>query len=142
MRVLFFPSTGDAYNAVQCDETIKNGDVLIVRSEQVVGLAYTWPIAVTPKKGAFHALAPDKTLEADFTDVFTAEQIMVARALARQLFDTFEPGAPVTYDMDGTKIQGTVIKQVAHEPLIQVRFSDGSDSVTRASNLTPRSSET
>lgn len=53
-----FRSTGQAYDALQCDDTIRNGDVLVVRSERVIGIALeAWPVAITPEHGAFHTLA-------------------------------------------------------------------------------------
>ena len=55
-----FASTGNAYDASQCDEAIKTGDTLIVLTEQVVAIAMTWPFAVTETCGNLHALAPPK----------------------------------------------------------------------------------
>lgn len=52
-----FASTGNAYDATQCDEVIKTGDTLIVLAEGVVGIAMTWPFAVTKACGKLHALA-------------------------------------------------------------------------------------
>jgi hypothetical protein len=51
-----FDSTGDAYDATQCDESIQNGDALVIQSEGVVGLAWTWPVAVTVQAGDLHAV--------------------------------------------------------------------------------------
>ncbi len=51
-----FDSTGEAYDACQCDDAISDGDVLIIESECVVGVAHTWPIAVTVESGALHSL--------------------------------------------------------------------------------------
>jgi hypothetical protein len=60
-----FDSTGDAYDASQTDESISNGDVLVVESERVVGvLVDAWPVAVTPEHGAFHTFAPDVDVSA------------------------------------------------------------------------------
>ena len=42
-----FASTGNAYDAVQCDEAIHTGDTLVVLAEEVIGVAMTWPFAVT-----------------------------------------------------------------------------------------------
>lgn len=54
-RVHEFDSTIEAYGASQTDDTIVDGDVLVVRSEQVVGiLLEAWPTAVTVAQGAFH----------------------------------------------------------------------------------------
>jgi hypothetical protein len=53
-----FDSTVDAYDAVNSDDSIRDGDVLIVADERVVGIAVSaWPTAVTPEHGAFHTLA-------------------------------------------------------------------------------------
>ena len=60
-----FASTGNAYDASQCDEAILTGDTLIVLVEQVVAIAMTWPFAVTETSGALHALSaprPGETL--------------------------------------------------------------------------------
>lgn len=57
-RVIEYTSTEEAYNASQCDETITDGTVFIIRSERVVGVMISaWPVAVTPARGEFHALA-------------------------------------------------------------------------------------
>lgn len=53
-----FASTGNAYDASQCDEAINTGDTLIVLAEQVVAIAMTWPFAVTETCGKLHALSP------------------------------------------------------------------------------------
>ena len=61
-----FASTGNAYDATQCDEVIKTGDTLIILAEGVVAIAMTWPFAVTKECGKLHALAApreDETLE-------------------------------------------------------------------------------
>jgi len=55
-----FASTGNAYDASQCDEAIRTGDTLIVLAEQVVAIAMTWPFAVTETSGALHALSAPK----------------------------------------------------------------------------------
>ena len=52
-----FATTGNAYDASQCDEAILTGDTLIVLAEQVVAIAMTWPFAVTQAHGNLHALS-------------------------------------------------------------------------------------
>lgn len=54
MKTFLFGDTGEAYDACQCDENIKNGDTLLIVEEKVAGLAWAWPIAVTEEAGAFH----------------------------------------------------------------------------------------
>lgn len=54
-----FDSTGQAYNECQTNENIKTGDILHIPSEGVVGMADTWPVAVTKNSGELHAYGPD-----------------------------------------------------------------------------------
>lgn len=56
IATLEFEDTADAYGAVQCDDDINNGDTLLVESEGVVGIANTWPVAVTTEFGEFHTI--------------------------------------------------------------------------------------
>ena len=48
-QVHTFDSTGDAYDASQID--LDKGSIMVVESEGVVGLAWTWPVAVTAEAG-------------------------------------------------------------------------------------------
>lgn len=52
-----FDSTGDAYDATQCDDSIQKGGALVIQSEGVVGLAWAWPVAVTVQAGELHAVS-------------------------------------------------------------------------------------
>ncbi|MFI5799085.1 hypothetical protein [Streptomyces sp. NPDC051677] len=52
-----FGSTSEAYDATQCRDDIRDGDVLVVESERVVGfLDAAWPVAITEAHGEFHGL--------------------------------------------------------------------------------------
>lgn len=51
-----FYSTGEAYGACQCRDDIRDGDVLVIEREQVIGIAHTWPFALTEAHGDFHTL--------------------------------------------------------------------------------------
>ncbi len=42
-RIHAFDTSGNAYDATQTDERIVNGDILLILTEKVVGIAYTWP---------------------------------------------------------------------------------------------------
>lgn len=55
-----FSSTRDAYDASRC--YVDTGDVLYVPQENVVGVSYTWPFAITEGRGALHGLAPIDSL--------------------------------------------------------------------------------
>ena len=61
MQLHFFGSTNEAYEAVQCDEGIHTGDLLVIAAEQVVGVAATWPVAVSRKCGELHSVADVET---------------------------------------------------------------------------------
>jgi hypothetical protein len=63
--VFYFPNTGEAYDACQTWEDIKNGDVLVIAHEKVVGVADTWPLAVTAESGELHEVAKRGEYEAD-----------------------------------------------------------------------------
>lgn len=56
MQIHHFKSTNEAYNACQSNENIKRGDILVIQSEHVVGIADTWPFAVTVCKGQLHRI--------------------------------------------------------------------------------------
>jgi hypothetical protein len=58
-----FESTGNAYDACQCDEDIKNGDILVIASEGVIGIADTWPFAVTAEAGSLHTVKEGVEME-------------------------------------------------------------------------------
>ena len=64
-RIHAFETTGNAYDAMQTDESIKTGDTLLVPSEAVVGVAHTWPFAITREAGYLHQL-----IEGRSTDTF------------------------------------------------------------------------
>ena len=55
MDTHYFESTGEAYDASQSREEIKDGDILVVLNEGVIGfLAAAWPVAVTEAVGHVH----------------------------------------------------------------------------------------
>lgn len=73
MKTHYFYESGSAYDACQCSEGISDGDILVIESEEVIGVAGTWPVAVTVKNGELHTLAAGRTVE----DVFDKEPEMV-----------------------------------------------------------------
>ena len=52
-----FETTGEAYDATQCDPKVQKGDFLFIPSEGVIGIAETWPFALTKAHGALHVVA-------------------------------------------------------------------------------------
>jgi len=74
-----FESTGAAYDACQVG-IARVGDVLVVESEGVVGLADTWPVALTSDCGDLHK-ALSETAFAKFSDASVRRALEVAGAL-------------------------------------------------------------
>lgn len=86
MKAVFaFDSTRDAYNASQSDEDAgKTGATLVVYSEQVVGLSWTWPVAITEVHGELHSIKPDAFGNIAKDAGFTHEQVREAVNVARR----------------------------------------------------------
>ena len=88
-KIHLFASTGMAYNACQGDESISKGDILVIESEGVIGIADTWPFALTEKHGALHGIMPGYVAEemypafAPSIAFVRATMAAVARAVAR-----------------------------------------------------------
>ena len=59
----YFKNSVQAYEAAQTDESINDGDVLVIESEKVVGLVGDFPIALTAWAGEIHALVDEDTFE-------------------------------------------------------------------------------
>ena len=53
-KVHEFHSTVEAYDATQCRDNIQRGDTLHIPREKVVGIADTWPLAITKEYGELH----------------------------------------------------------------------------------------
>ena len=86
-----FDTTGEAYNAVQFDQEIKNGDFLFVPSEQVLGIAYTWPFALTKNHGALHTVEDSVEGRAILNEFrrSVVEGTMWAETIGYELLDMF-----------------------------------------------------
>jgi hypothetical protein len=88
----FYDSTGDAYDACQCCEELKRGDLIIVLSEKVVGIVDTWPIAVTNESGNLHKV---KVWVSFLNNPVWAAAIRDAKHIAVQLGFELDPTIPV-----------------------------------------------
>lgn len=86
-RVHEFDSTEEAYDASQWSADIKDGDILFVADEAVVGFFYkAWPIAVTVKSNEFHRASHASNYALDQEEEFApyALSIKLARKLAHR----------------------------------------------------------
>ena len=88
MTIHAFSSTGTAYDHSQCDDAVERGDTLLVQSEGVVGLAWTWPVAVTEATGKLHGVE----------DNLTAEQMAELIADTGWRFDQIKEAVKVAVD--------------------------------------------
>lgn len=77
-----FETSGEAYDATQYRDDIANGDVLLVVSEGVVGVADTWPVAVTIAAGKLHTPGEGYSLASVFEGRAAAVGIAAAKAVA------------------------------------------------------------
>ena len=93
MSTHFFRMSGEAYDACQTgihyahdgEYEVKTGDILVIEKEKVIGIADTWPVAVTKERGHFHEPAHGTTLVQAFADrKVTAEHIAAAKAVAAE----------------------------------------------------------
>lgn len=93
-RIHVFETSGNAYDAVQTDDRIATGDLLLVMDEAVVGVAMTWPFAVTAEPGHLHQVAPKAGSTFDqLATSLGVEPASMTRAvtLARQFGYAIEP---------------------------------------------------
>lgn len=86
-----FATSGNAYDATETDEAIKTGDTLLILPERVVGVANTWPFAVTSHFGHLHAIKPkpDDTL-GDFARSLKVGEADIASAVTMAVALGFE----------------------------------------------------
>lgn len=54
MKIWTFQNSGEAYDTIQCDDEINKGDIVLIPSEKIVGIADACPIAITSENGEFH----------------------------------------------------------------------------------------
>lgn len=93
-RIHAFATSGNAYDGVQTDDRIATGDLLLVLDKAIVGIAMTWPFAVTTEAGNLHQIAgkTGETGEHLATSLgVEAAAIATAIALARQLGFAIDP---------------------------------------------------
>jgi len=93
-RIHAFATSGNAYDGVQTDERIATSNLLLVLDEAIVGIAMTWPFAVTAEAGNLHQIAakPGETCKHLATSLgVEAAAIGRAIALARKLGFEIDP---------------------------------------------------
>lgn len=96
-----FPDSRDAYDATQTGQwyddgtdsyvEVKDGDILVIPTEGVVGLCTTWPVAVTQNSGKLHAMKSEYATPEDIAEVtkLPLEAVQAAFRKAQELgFET------------------------------------------------------
>jgi hypothetical protein len=84
-----FYDTTEAYNQTQCRDDIRDGDVLVIEREGVVGFLHkAWPVAITVEHGELHTLTVPVR---EFQDGAYAASADRAEEVARELGFTVRP---------------------------------------------------
>lgn len=89
----FFDSTSEAYDACNCDPIVNRGDTILIPDEHVVGVADTWPFAITKNNGSLHKVVEGADLENredEFTG-FEGDDLRRAVRLATKLRWEIDP---------------------------------------------------
>ncbi|CAH0498520.1 hypothetical protein [Novosphingobium sp. CECT 9465] len=110
-RIHAFGSSGNAYDAVQTDESIAAGETLLILDERVVGVAMTWPFAITAEAGKLHAVCEPGAGETlgHIEKALDVPDGSIARAcrLARTLGFAIDAGlVPVLPELPATEVEG------------------------------------
>lgn len=90
-----FENSTDAYDATQMGEwmgaKVKNGDILVIPDEGVVGICSTWPVAVTVNSGELHSVKPEYATPENVAEIakLSIDVVQAAFAKAQELgFET------------------------------------------------------
>ena len=59
MKYIDFPSSGNAYDACNSREDMVTGRIFTVEAEEIVGISWAWPIAITKEYGHIHSVSSD-----------------------------------------------------------------------------------
>lgn len=86
-------TTGNAYDASNCSDRIEIGDVLIIPSEKVIGVASAWPVAITTEHGNIHTFSgPTEALPKFCQDLgIRLDQLTTAAKVAAMLGYEIDP---------------------------------------------------
>ena len=80
INVHIFDDSVEAYGHCQWDDEVHTGDVLVIPSEGIVGIAHTWPVAVTVEHKELHRAGSEWSgAEAKITDQQIANAIKIAK---------------------------------------------------------------
>jgi hypothetical protein len=95
---IFACTSGDAYDITQTDDRVKDGDVLIVPSEGIVGvMVEAWPTAMTSENGQFHKLSSVFLHASPVSDspTYTKSFVLAAAYVRSKPYQTAEKGRMV-----------------------------------------------
>jgi hypothetical protein len=138
VNVHTFATTREAYNASQVREDIRDGDVLVVAREGVIGILYrAWPCAITTSRGDFHGFEGDWRIidggayEQSFARALS-EQSPRMRAMVPHVVVHIRRGDRVREI--GTRRTGTVTATFSCGAIARVRW-DGARKDTPATDI-------
>lgn len=100
-------SSGEAYNLIQCDDEIDNGDIFLVENESAIILAWTWPLLL-----AGDAESKDNQAHTVTDDPDSIKSIMDDAGISYERFKTAHDYAISL----GYQLQPWAITWAAHVP--------------------------
>ena len=79
MKIYYYEDTSSAYDDTQSQylNEVVNGDILVIESEKVVGVADTWPVSVTSERGELHSLKEESTIIGIIPDMLEYSKLSV-----------------------------------------------------------------
>ena len=92
-----FNDTGEAYDASQCDDNIKDGDILVTKTGVVGIMCKAWPVAITANAESFHQPMPGETIATVFPEVDYTESLQVAEQCAQRIAQHEPAAIMITY---------------------------------------------
>ena len=99
-----FETTGNAYDGVMTSDRILTGDIIIIPSEKVVGLADAYPVAITAETGHLHGFNGNRQdfdrycTEAEMPHDAAAAAFRIAEQLGYAIDRQFK-ATPITHNM-------------------------------------------
>lgn len=105
-------------NGQTVENEVKNGDILVIPNEGVVGICATWPIAVTKEHGELHSMKPEFSAPEDIASQAkcSVDAVHAALALAKEMgLETIDEN--VNEAKSASKIDPAAVNALATLPL-------------------------
>jgi len=77
-RIACFATTAQAFDACQAG-SLEDGDIIVVEAEEVIGVAWTWPIAATAEAGGLHTASDHPKRYVQFVTLYRESEEKLKR---------------------------------------------------------------